>query len=136
MRCLNILIKSNILILSLYGLTLSAFCEDTVIVSKGDPAPFKGYLFSEDKAKETYIKLTNCDLKDDLLTIKDKKVSLFQENEEIYKARIEEFRKQNNDLVQKNIDNQKNSDIMKAIYFLGGAVLTTAIVFGVSNVQK
>lgn len=133
MKCLSILIKSSLLAILCLNFALA---EDVIKLNKGDSAPFQGLLFPEDKAKETYNKLTDCNLQLQLLDIQDKKVALFVENENIYKSRIEYLRTDNEKLMQKNADLQQSSDIMKAVFFLGGALLTTAIVFGVNHVQR
>lgn len=120
-------------LLLLFTSTVQA--ADVVHLQPGDKAPYAGYLLSDETERDTRLKLIDYKYKVaevELLTAREK---LLKEDIDIYQKRIDSFKNSNDDLAKANESLRASSDLQKVLYFLGGAAITTLIVFGVNNVK-
>jgi hypothetical protein len=105
-------------------------------VEKGQAAPFTGYLFSPDKEKEArqdseslryYKTLDETNIK--LMALKDREMELIREQSKMWQEQSSELSKQ--------LQQSKDSNFWKTTLYFGlGALLTTALAFGVNQATK
>ncbi len=122
--------------LSLILLFSSQAIAQVKYVEKGTPAPYDGYLFTPEKEQEVrqaneslkYYKLVD-ETSQRILTLKDNEIKLLTESSTIWHNQSIELSKQ--------LEASKDSSFWRqALYFGLGAVLTTAITFGVNQASK
>lgn len=127
MRRLTILL--SILILSqnsVAGITLSSM-PGVISITKNTPAPYDGVLFSNDKAKELYADMQECDAQKQANVSLLKSLTLMQSNQTIYEAQVSELKIQNETLDTALVKAQSNGFWNRAMYF-GLGVLTTGLI--------
>ena len=105
-------------------------------VEKGEPAPYTGYLFTPEKELEVrqanealkYFKLAD-ETNTRIIKLKDDELVLVRQQADIWKNQ--------SDALSKELQEQKNSGFWKqTLYFGLGALLTTALAFGVNKATK
>jgi hypothetical protein len=105
-------------------------------IEKGKPAPYTGYLFTPEK--EADVRKANEDLKlfkliDDnnskILKLKEDQLVVVKEQADLWKNQSERLSKQ-------LVDAEDRGFWRNTLYFGLGAIVTTAIVFGVNQASK
>ena len=105
-------------------------------LEKGQAAPYTGYLFTPEKESE--VRQTNEALKlfklvdesnQRIIGLKDQELALVNSQSKIWRDQSEQL--------SKELQEQKNSSFWKqTLYFGLGALLTTALAFGVNQATK
>lgn len=95
---------------------------DVISLDQNQPAPFKGYLFSEDKANQIKVQLIDYDQLKLINASYDKSINLYKANEKLYDDKINLLLVQNDKLAQASYDATKVSEWQKVGYFLLGVV--------------
>lgn len=103
--------------------------DDVSYLKKGDPAPFTGYLISPEKADSIR------EMKIDLDTQKQIN-GLLLDNQKIYEQRVDNLRKQSEDLA-KQVETMKDSSMFTKVgFFVLGSVLTGLVAYGTTRVLR
>jgi hypothetical protein len=99
---------------------------DTTLLNKGDQAPFKGYLITEEAATKAYHLGLELESKKRIVTLMETENNLLNQRLTLYKDQSKELADQ---LVSAN----STSMWVKTGYFVLGAVLTGLVAVGVSK---
>lgn len=105
-------------------------------LNKNDKAPFSGYLFSPDKEAE--VRKTNEDYKT-LVLVDQNNQKLFKLKDDqigIMDKQITLWRTQSQDLSKQLVERENSSFWKQTLFFGLGAIVTTAIVYGVNKASK
>lgn len=118
-------------ILILFLSTSLAFGQDVKVLSKGTPAPFDGVLFSKEMEKSIrQIDLDNAYLKQQNASLNRLNDLSNQEND-ILSKRYENMALKANQLAEQQVKAENASFWKNALYFVGGALITGVISYGV-----
>lgn len=114
----------------LVAFTSNAVRADEVqFLTKGQPAPFAGYLITQEKVDKVH------DLSVDL--DHERKINLLlQKDADFYVQRLDLYKGQTEDLSKQLAATKDNSFFSKVGFFVLGAALTTGIAFGVSRATR
>ena len=105
-------------------------------LEKGEAAPYTGYLFTPEKETEVrqgaealkYFKLVD-ETNGRIIKLKDDELVLVRQQSDIWRTQSE--------ALSKELQGQKNTGFWKqTLYFGLGALLTTALAFGVNKATK
>lgn len=105
-------------------------------IEKGEQAPYTGYLFTPEKEAEVrqsvealkYFKLVD-ETNTRIIKLKDDELALVRQQTDIWRTQ--------SDALSKELQEQKNSGFWRqTLYFGLGALLTTALAFGVNKATK
>lgn len=105
-------------------------------LEKGEPAPYTGFLFTPEKEQEVrqanealkYFKLVD-ETNQRIIKLKDDELALIKDQGAIWRNQA--------DALSKQLQEEKNSSFWRnTLYFGLGAVLTTALAFGVNQATK
>lgn len=122
------------IILSLL-LTTSTFAQVTY-VSKGDSAPFNGYLFSPDLELKARKALIDADTYQAIIANNDKLFLLKDKEIELTNTQADLWKNQSKDLAVQ-LEDSKNSSFWKSFAYFGlGCILTTGLAFAVNHATK
>lgn len=103
--------------------------DDVVYLNKGASAPFTGYLITQEKADSIR------EMKIDLDTQKQVN-ALLLDNQKIYELRVDNFKKQSDDL-SKQVETMKDNTMFTKIgFFVLGSVLTGLVAYGTTRALK
>lgn len=105
----------------------NASAQDAVLVEKGEAAPYRGILMTEDKAKVIYNQLADCDRCKLLNKSLEDSIELYQKNETIYLKEIVEIRDQNITL-QTALDRSKSTSFWEKTLWFGLGIVTTSLI--------
>lgn len=100
-------------------------------LNKGVATPSEGYLFTPEAEKNARLGIIERDFYKALNDTKDKQLDLMKDNNKIYEERIANASKQNDVLASKLQESTSSNKIETALYFLGGAVITGAVSYGI-----
>lgn len=128
--------KRLILIVTLLTFGVNVAANDVVRLEQGNPAPFSGYLFSDQVEKQTRYRLIEADYTDkrnqQLQTI----ISNYEQQISIYDKRLELYKNTSEELAKQVVSNKDVSFWEKSLYFILGATLTGIVSYGVVNTLK
>lgn len=99
---------------------------DVQFIDKDKPAPFSGYIFSTDAELKNRQSLMELDYY-------HKTVPLYEDNIKKLQQQSDLWQKQSQDLALTLVKQENHSFYQNLIYFSLGALLTTAIVYGVNK---
>ena len=113
-----------------------SLAADVTYINKDDKAPYSGFLFTEDKAKDIRLQLIDLDTYKSLNKSLERTVELYKKNEDIDQSKINTLLDQNDKLATNLYSARETSNWERALYFFGGAVLTGLAFYGASQVYK
>lgn len=123
--------------ISLLLMTNIAFAAPQIdVIRKGDPAPYDGLIMNAEQEQQfrlTEKKYNNAVEQIDSLTKLHKH---YQENNQILMQRVENYQEHHQKLAKQVVDMKDSNFLENTLYFLGGAVLTGFIAYGVVNSLK
>jgi hypothetical protein len=120
----------------LLSLLLSVQAFGAVIVDKGQQAPYRGFLFTAEEEQALTEKMVELEADKKRIEVLMQQNKLYMESEKIYQEQVTLWRDQAHNLAKINAEKQ-NLEFWKQTFFFGlGALLTTAIVYGVAQAQK
>lgn len=120
----------------LLSLLLSLPTMAVTSIDKGQPSPYKGYIFTVEEELELRNKIVELEANKQRIDILVKQNGLYKENELVYQEQVTLWRDTAHNLAKINAEKQ-NLEFWKNTFFFGlGAILTTAIVYGVAQAQK
>lgn len=122
------------MILSIFSITAKA--NDVVSIKKGNPAPFSGLLFTEDKAREVRLELLELDKNRVMLFSKEQQLSIFQNRLELRDEEIELYRTQNKRLIEQNGANKDVGRVERILWFGLGVIVTGAAVYAAGSLAR
>lgn len=112
-----------------------AKADEVTLIDKGSPAPFKGYLFPEDKALKFKNELQELDRLKELVVSYDKSISLYKSNEELYNHKINVLLEQNNKLVDSIGKTEERDKWENRLWFILGMTVTAIGVYGAGQLK-
>lgn len=111
-----------------------ALDQSVLLLEKDIPAPYKGYLFPEEKVLQLRKDLLQLDTYKSLLDSYDRSILLYQNNELILNKKINLLLTQNDVLVQSAYNAQDRGNLENWIWFgLGMLVTGVGISIGLHN---
>ena len=116
--------KKLIAISLIFSLNLQS--QEVPLLEMGDPAPFKGYLFTEEEQDKLQTEL----LQKDQLEIRAK---LLEENMNLYKEDAKEWKFVAQENTERVIKMERYSFWQNALFFGLGVVATSALAIGLSK---
>ena len=117
-------------------LTRNSYAEDAVLLTKGSPAPFEGFLIDRPKALEfrgITFERDEYKLLNESLT---KSLQLYKDNDKINGEKLSIVLTQNDKLAQELNSARSTSNWEKTLWFLGGVVITGAAFYGAAKLYK
>lgn len=121
------------LLICLTVVSNASLAQEVVLIEKGTPAPYRGVLMTEDKAKVIYNQLADCDKCKLLNKSLEESIQLYQKNESLYLKEIVEVRDQNV-ILQSALENSKSTNFWeKALWFGFGIITTSVVVFATAQ---
>lgn len=120
---------SLLLIGSIIG---NSYGEDTVFISKGQPAPYSGILFTEEKAGDVRKELLESEKTKLILETERNRTTRLGQIIELKDEEIELYQKQNTRLLKAN----DRSDTMQYIWFGLGVLATGMAVYGAGALSR
>lgn len=116
-------------LLLLLGLTPALLFGQVKYIEKGIPAPYSGYLFTEDA------ELTN---RKTLIEHKFmlQELDLYKQNEDILIKQADLWKNQSRDLADQLNKKERMTFWENTLYFALGALVTTGLAFGVSRATR
>lgn len=122
----------NLLIGLILVTSLTSRAQDAISIQKGQPAPYSGVLFSEDRAISIRKELVDKDILSVQLSAAEERHILSEQIIKLKDFEIELFRKQNQRLVKAS----ETNETMKIIYFGLGILATGAAVYGAGALSR
>lgn len=122
----------NLLIGLILATSLTSRAQDAISIQKGQPAPYSGVLFSEDRANSIRKQLVDKDILSVQLSAAEERHILSEQIIKLKDFEIELFRKQNQRLVKAS----ETTEAMKIIYFGLGILATGAAVYGAGALSR
>jgi hypothetical protein len=119
------------------GTISSVFAEDQVtVLEKGQVSPFKGLLFPEEAAKQLQHRLVDLDYYKALSENKDKQVESYKQLVEIREQQATIWKSEAERASKDLVEERSKSRWQHALYFLGGATITTLLAFAVNKATR
>lgn len=118
-----------------FSISLNA-SSDVIIVNKGDPAPFVGYLMDKETGQLSRIRLIEGEEAKKLNLSYQKSIENYQANEMLYNSQVKTVLEQNDKLSQSLRSSQSLNSWEKIGYFISGVILSGAAVYGASQLRK
>lgn len=118
------------------GLFLSFNAMAVTIVEKGQPSPYKGYLFTEQEEQALRNQSIELEADKKRIEILLEQSKIYESNQKIMQEQVTLWRDQAHNLAKINAEKQELQFWKNTFFFVLGAGLTTAIVYGVSQAQK
>lgn len=122
----------NLLIGLILVTSLTSRAQDAISIQKGQPAPYSGVLFGEDRANTIRAELVEKDILSVQLSAAEERHVLSEQIIKLKDFEIELFRKQNQRLVKAS----ETTEAMKIIYFGLGILATGAAVYGAGALSR
>lgn len=123
MKLLN---KFWIISISLSLISNTAYSNDSVFIEKNTPAPFSGFLFSEQKGREIKQRLVEADYFEQLNKSLQIQIKLYENietrNNEKYNILLDQ-----NDRLAKNLYSERNMSTWEKLAYFGLGVLATVL---------
>ncbi len=110
--------------------------DDVIHLNKDDKAPFTGFLFTEEKTRETRIRLIDGDLAEVLNKSYAKENAYLRQNSDYKDTQIKLVTDRNIELSKTVIDQQSTSTVTKVLYFVGGMVVTYVAIKTAHEIYK
>lgn len=116
----------------------SNFCyaEDVIRLEKDKPAPFTGFLFTDEKAKEVRIKLLERDFYKETSESFEKSNSFLKQNSTLKDEQIKIIMERNDNLAKALRDERSMNTWERIGWFTLGVVATGAALYGLKQVTK
>lgn len=110
-------------ILLIFSLSVNnAYAVDVSLLDKDQPAPYKGYLFTEEKTLQIRRDLLEFDNQKSVIESYQRSINLYKANEQTYIDKTTILLQQNDKLAQSVYQAKSTSDLEKVGYFLLGAL--------------
>lgn len=124
--------------LLMIGILLGNVCyaDDVTYLDKNQPAPYEGYLFTTDKAKDTRIKLIERSTFEGINQSLVKTNTLLQTNSDLKDQQIKIVMDRNDDLSKSLKDAESTSNWERIIYFGLGVLATSAAFYGAKKISQ
>lgn len=109
---------------------------DSIVLKKGEVAPYDGLLLTQEKATDTKNKLIE---REDLLLINqslNKSIELYKKNEDLYTIKVEKLTEQNTKLATSLYETREFTPLERAFYFGLGVVATSLAFYGAYQLAK
>lgn len=131
-------LKSLNLLLTLTFLSFFASSSkaETVVLEQGNPAPFSGYLLDKETAQLSRIRIIEGDEAKKLNLSYVRSIERYQANELLYSTQVQTVLEQNDKLARSLRDSQGMGTWERIGWFVGGMVITSAAVYGASQLAK
>lgn len=133
------LVVAMSLIFSIIGNNALAITEaeqQVIVLEKDFPAPFRGYLFPEDKALKFRKDLLQLDTLKSLNESYERSITLYKNNEELFNYKINTLMDQNDRLAKAAYQAQDRDKFENWFWFGMGFLLASAGVYLGSKVTK
>jgi hypothetical protein len=114
----------------------TVYAQDVTLLNKGEPAPYKGLLFTESKANEIRKELLELDTLKLMEKSYEKSIKYYKDNEELYKHKVDTLLVQNDKLSAAYIQIRERSDWENRLWFGLGMVLTGLAVYSAAQLKK
>lgn len=98
-------------------------------ITKGEPAPYEGYIFSIDAELENRKTLIEH-------KFMVKQLDLYRANEDILNKQVDLWKGQSRLLSDQLVKKEQNTFWQNTLYFALGALVTTGLAFGVSRATR
>jgi len=112
------------------------FADDSVFLNKGQPATFDGFLLPPDKVKELQNNTLERDTYKQINDSLNRSIDLYKSNTSIKDQEIQVLMNQNDNLAKSLNDSRTTSDWTKALYFLGGIVISVVAIKGAHDLYS
>lgn len=106
------------------------------IVEKGQPSPYRGFLFTEQEQEELRNQSIEAEANKKRIELLLEQNKLYDSNQKIMQEQVTLWRDQAHSLAKINAEKQELQFWKNTFFFALGAALTTAIVYGVSHAQR
>ena len=110
--------------------------EGVIYLPKETPAPYTGFLFTQEKTKEVRIGLIDRDTYKTLNESLNKTIEMCKDNASIQEKKVNILLTQNDKLSQDLYSARQTSTWENTLWFFGGVVLTGLIFYGTSQAYK
>ncbi len=121
------------IILGLFLVSNMCFAQNVKVVKKGDSVPFDGVLFTKELEKDIREDVQKLNKRNDILT----KLNEINEKEiDILTKRLVLYQDKSKELVDREIEFERDGFIKNTAYFLSGALITGLITYGVLQTQR
>lgn len=117
-------------------LVQSAYATDPTLLRKGDVAQSEGWLFSRELEASNRQRLLDADLYKQLDLSNQRIIQYHVQEKEILKQQADLWRNQSTELSKQLVSAEDRSFWRNTLFFLAGALVTTAITFGVSKAAR
>ncbi len=118
-------------------INVNCYAEDSVVLlEKGGTAPYKGYLFSEDKAlkiRKELIELDGLRLIEQSYT---RSIDLYKKNEEARVNQVQLLLDRNDKLAESLAKSHERSEWENRIWFAMGIIVTGVAVYGAGQLSR
>jgi hypothetical protein len=91
--------------------------RQVILIEKEAPAPFKGYLFPEDKALKFRKELLELDTLKEMTTSYERSITLYKRNEDLHNYRVNQLMDQNDKLAKAVYQAQDRDSFENWVWF-------------------
>jgi len=117
-----------------YSIGSYAACGKPVTyLEEGAQTPCTGFLFTLDAEKEVRLNNYELGVQSNLVRLQTKQIALIQEDNQVLSQQVNLWRTRAEDSTKKLIESENSKTWEIFLYFMAGAVVTTAITYGVNR---
>lgn len=102
-----------------------------VLLKMNDPAPYTGWLFSQDEEVKLRYELSKITVYEQVIESMQRSIDIHKGNEKIEMEKNRILIQRNDDLAKQLSESNRVKDWEKVLWFAGGAIITGLIGYGV-----
>jgi hypothetical protein len=119
-----------------FSISVNSLAADVTFLEKGSPAPYTGYLFSEEKTLKIRKELIELDTLKLLETSYNKSIDLYKKNEDLQNTKVNLLLQQNDKLAEALVKSRERSEWETRIWFGLGILVSGLAVYGAAQLGK
>jgi hypothetical protein len=125
--------KLSLLLIPIFLISSTVRSEDSVLLNKGTPAPYTGFLVPRERINELRIESEE---QKALIASYARSVDLYKKNEEASDRQVNILLERNDKLSKELTSTRSVSTFEKTAWFIGGILVSGAAVYGASKLAK